>query len=66
MIYDITILNPDIIDILNMIIYCSFAVINEIIENCVIEENIIVIIIVIVIVIIVNVDDVSICILLLI
>jgi len=62
--HNITILNSDIIDISNMIIYCSFAAVDEIVENCVIEGNIIVIIIVIVIVIIISVGDVDVCILL--
>ena len=67
MIHDITILNPDIIDILNMIIYYNFVAINEIIENCVIKENIIIaIIIIVVVIVVVGVCDVGIYILLLI
>ena len=67
MMCDITVLNPDIIDISDMIIYCSFAIVDEIVENCVIEENIIIaIIIIIVVIIVIDICDLSICILLLI
>ena len=63
----IIILNSDIIDMLNMIIYCSFVVIDEIVENCVIKENIIIaIIIIVVVIVVVGVCDVGIYILLLI
>ena len=63
----IIVLNSDIIDMLNMIIHCSFVVIDEIVENCVIKENIIIaIIIIVVVIVVVGVCDVGIYILLLI